>query len=174
MFPDNQLVRDMQKELDLIIQRGVINITRLLKASESVRSLGTQDDEDDFEMKSRQRKHTRKDDILVDDADSLGLKDNVSSRSTKNVSPGNSAFESRLSSAFAQAKSNAQNRDISFGQGRLTKKLIEQGIITPEILNKLQEEWSRTDKNDSDDGSSGSGSNGSGLRRNRSKRKGRR
>ncbi|KAL5017188.1 hypothetical protein ScPMuIL_006777 [Solemya velum] len=171
MFPDNQLVRDMQKELDLIIQRGVINITRLLKASESVISSGTRVDEDDFEMKSRsQRIHTREGELLADDTDDLGWKDNVSSH-LKNVSSGNSAFESRLTSAFVQAKSNAQNRDIKLGQGRLTTQLIKQGIITPEILNKLQEEWSKAEKNDSDDGGS---SNGAGLKRKRSKRKARR
>ena len=34
MFPDTALIQDIQSELDNIIQMGVINITRLIKASE--------------------------------------------------------------------------------------------------------------------------------------------
>ncbi|XP_072484862.1 ATP-dependent RNA helicase SUPV3L1, mitochondrial isoform X2 [Notamacropus eugenii] len=39
MFPDASLVRDLQKELDDIIQKGVHNITRLIRMSESQRML---------------------------------------------------------------------------------------------------------------------------------------
>lgn len=35
MFPDASLVRDLQKELDGIIQEGVHNITKLIKISET-------------------------------------------------------------------------------------------------------------------------------------------
>lgn len=35
MFPDASLIRDLQKELDGVIQEGVHNITKLIKVSES-------------------------------------------------------------------------------------------------------------------------------------------
>lgn len=35
LFPDTDTVRDMQKELDAIIQAGIVQLTRLLKNSES-------------------------------------------------------------------------------------------------------------------------------------------
>lgn len=35
MFPDTTVVRDVQRELDSIIQQGVINITKLIRASET-------------------------------------------------------------------------------------------------------------------------------------------
>lgn len=41
MFPDTALVRDMQKELDCLIQSGVTQLTRLLINSESGVSSGT-------------------------------------------------------------------------------------------------------------------------------------
>jgi len=44
LFPDATLVRDMQNELDLIIQQGVFQLTRLLKNSEQG------GDEDEFTM----------------------------------------------------------------------------------------------------------------------------
>nr|CAG4646068.1 EOG090X01V1 [Macrothrix elegans] len=41
LFPDANLVRDMQKELDCLIEDGVANITKLLKNSETATSTGT-------------------------------------------------------------------------------------------------------------------------------------
>lgn len=41
MFPDASLVRDMQKELDCLIQAGVAQLTRLLINSETKVSSGT-------------------------------------------------------------------------------------------------------------------------------------
>jgi ATP-dependent RNA helicase SUPV3L1/SUV3 len=46
LFPDQQLVRDTQKELDGIIQIGVFNITRLLKNSEKASSKEKEFDDD--------------------------------------------------------------------------------------------------------------------------------
>ena len=49
MFPDGDQVRQMQKQLDAIIQEGVANITKLLRNTESRISMDTTGD-DDFEM----------------------------------------------------------------------------------------------------------------------------
>lgn len=50
LFPATSLVRDMQTELDSMIQQGVFQLTRLLKNSETGVSSGTLAaiDEDDF------------------------------------------------------------------------------------------------------------------------------
>lgn len=45
IFPDANLVRDIQLELDEIIQQGVFQITKLLKNSETATSLNHPDEE---------------------------------------------------------------------------------------------------------------------------------
>lgn len=44
IFPDGNLVRDIQSELDEIIQQGVFQITKLLQNSESIASSAQSDD----------------------------------------------------------------------------------------------------------------------------------
>ena len=55
IFPEANLVRDIQKELDEIIQQGVIQITKLLQNSESAIS-SNQPDEDSFVL-SQNKEH---------------------------------------------------------------------------------------------------------------------
>jgi ATP-dependent RNA helicase SUPV3L1/SUV3 len=52
IFPDSNMVRDMQIELDDIIQQGVFQITKLLKNSETATSTNTPD-EDQFTISQR-------------------------------------------------------------------------------------------------------------------------
>jgi ATP-dependent RNA helicase SUPV3L1/SUV3 len=52
IFPDANLVRDIQKELDEIIQQGVFQITKLLQNSETAIS-SNQPDEDTFSISQR-------------------------------------------------------------------------------------------------------------------------
>lgn len=52
IFPDGNLVRDIQKELDEIIQQGVFQITKLLQNSETATSWN-RPDEDKFELSQR-------------------------------------------------------------------------------------------------------------------------
>ncbi|KAL3268936.1 hypothetical protein HHI36_008023 [Cryptolaemus montrouzieri] len=132
LFVDANLIRDMQKELDAIIQQGVVQITRLLKNSESVISSGTSSAaaEDEFSL-TRQKQHYLRD--------------------TK----------------------------TSLGKGRLTERLLAQGILTPNMLQELKKEWNNpsdkiskslpTPENNEDDGS-GDDDN-SGAKRTRRKRK---
>lgn len=58
LFPDANLVRDTQKELDAIIQQGVFQITRLLKNSENVISTNTPD-EDSISINHRRNNYLR-------------------------------------------------------------------------------------------------------------------
>ena len=160
MFPDADHVRDMQRELDQIIQLGVANITRLVRAAEA-RSPGAViiDSEDDFEMKHRKQRSVGFASEMVNDGDDdIPLK----------KSPGDgSSSSSRLSSSFLQAR-NAMKKggrgigEVKVGQGRLASQLIKKGLITPEVLAKLQAEWQLAgDKGRRESGSEGKHSAGS-------------
>ena len=59
LFPATSLVRDMQTELDSMIQQGVFQLTRLLKNSETGVSSGTSAaiDEDDFAINRQKQSY---------------------------------------------------------------------------------------------------------------------
>lgn len=61
LFGEAQLVRDMQRELDAVIQQGVVQITRLLRNSETGISSGTVSapDEDEFVINSKKQNYLR-------------------------------------------------------------------------------------------------------------------
>ncbi|KAG5670604.1 hypothetical protein PVAND_000854 [Polypedilum vanderplanki] len=107
MFPEAHLVRDTQKELDEIIQQGVVQITKLLQNSESGSVTSSGQPEDD---------------------------------------------------SFSQKKESSIRSDGKFAlKGRLTERLLAQGLLTPAMLQELKKEWgnqsgTRTnDDNDDDD-----------------------
>ncbi|XP_022916085.1 ATP-dependent RNA helicase SUV3 homolog, mitochondrial [Onthophagus taurus] len=116
LFGEADLVRDMQKELDLVIQQGVIQITRLLKNSESGYSSGTGATPDDEDYAAHRKK--------------------------QNYLRG--------------------NRKTNLGGGRLTERLLAQGLLTPNMLQELKKEWNRDDD---------SGDDGDGPKKTRRKRK---
>nr|CAD7591475.1 unnamed protein product [Timema genevievae] len=85
LFPEANLVRDMQKELDAIIQQGVFQLTRLLRNSETAVSSGTMSvDDDEFAIHQQKQSYLR---------------------------------------------------------GRLTERLLAQGLLTPNMLHELRQEW---------------------------------
>ncbi|CAH0629021.1 unnamed protein product [Chrysodeixis includens] len=86
MFPDVKLVRDMETELDAIIQQGIFQITRLLRNSEQV---------------------------LRDDPSMAAMNNKRHTRALK------SSDESK---------------------GKLSDLLVARGLITPQMLKKLQQE----------------------------------
>jgi ATP-dependent RNA helicase SUPV3L1/SUV3 len=61
LFPAASLVRDMQTELDAMIQQGVFQLTRLLKNSETGVSSGTLAaiDEDEFAINRQKQSYLR-------------------------------------------------------------------------------------------------------------------
>ncbi|XP_064631088.1 ATP-dependent RNA helicase SUPV3L1, mitochondrial-like [Lineus longissimus] len=146
MFPDAVHVRDMQQELDKIIQLGVFNITQLLKTSETNISNGPTDDEDDFEIKKRGRRSQRG--RLPDTALDLDL----------NEKPKSLADRFKMAKAVKAAK---------MPTGKVTEELIKQGLLTPELVDKLQKEWSEQVDQDKSRNGDGNGSlSGGGLRKN--------
>ncbi|CAH2091801.1 unnamed protein product [Euphydryas editha] len=96
MFPDVKLVREMETELDAIIQQGIFQITRLLRNSEQVlRS------EPEMSELGRGKK---------------------------------------MGNTHTQVKSDES-------KGKLSEMLVARGLITPQMLKKLQQELT-TDKTD--------------------------
>lgn len=95
LFKDAVLVRDLQHELDDIIQQGVVQITRLLRNLETGVSSGSSaaPDEDEFVINSRKQDYLR------------------------------------------------AVRGSGIGKGRLTERLLAQGILTPNMLQELKKEW---------------------------------
>lgn len=103
LFGEANLVRDMQKELDMVIQQGIVQLTKLLRNSETGYSSGvvSAPDEDMFQI--------------------------------------NMAKQSYLS----------EPKNSQIGRGRLTERLLAQGLLTPSMLQELKQEWSSGHNRDS-------------------------
>uniref|UniRef100_A0A8C4Y9A4 ATP-dependent RNA helicase SUPV3L1, mitochondrial n=1 Tax=Gopherus evgoodei TaxID=1825980 RepID=A0A8C4Y9A4_9SAUR len=140
MFPDANLVRDIQKELDNIIQIGVRSITRLIRASERT------------EVNDRM----------------LNLKDlpaaNQEQFSSVTKVPGQKRI--RGSKALGYKPAEVQSNMKSYGQGSLAARLVREGLLTQEMLKQLEREWQvhhnnngnfPTGKRDNQNGSKGTG-----------------
>uniref|UniRef100_A0A1B6D0T0 ATP-dependent RNA helicase SUV3 homolog, mitochondrial n=1 Tax=Clastoptera arizonana TaxID=38151 RepID=A0A1B6D0T0_9HEMI len=97
LFPDANLIRDMQNELDAVIYQGVFQLTSLLRNSETSTSSGTGEDiQEKFTMTQNKQSYLRND-----------------------------------------------RGSESIGRGRLTERLISQGLLTPHMLQELRREWNQ-------------------------------
>ncbi|KAK2491474.1 hypothetical protein MC885_021246 [Smutsia gigantea] len=110
MFPDASLIRDLQKELDGIIQEGVHNITKLIKVSETHKLLNLES----LSAESRSR--------LSGTLKSQARK----VRSTKTV-------------GIKDAEPPSSSPDT--GKKSLASRLVQQGLLTADMLKQLEEEW---------------------------------
>lgn len=91
LFPDGQIIRDMQKELDALIQEGIVKLTTLLVNSDAG------GEADSFELQTQRQNFYR-------DYKATGR----------------------------------------HSRGRLTERLIAEGLLTPQMLRELQSEWIRS------------------------------
>ncbi|KAK7072755.1 ATP-dependent RNA helicase supv3l1, mitochondrial [Halocaridina rubra] len=105
MFPDGELVRDLQTELDRMIEDGVSNITALVKNS-GTRLSNLEDSEDTFIMDQRMKKTER-----------------------------------NLPIPRSPRRKEDRKETGAFGRGRLTERLLAQGLLSPKMLEELQREW---------------------------------
>ncbi|XP_054164747.1 ATP-dependent RNA helicase SUV3 homolog, mitochondrial-like, partial [Oppia nitens] len=129
LFPDAELVRDMQKELDYIILQGVISITKLLRASETHNSYSLANTSDnELITKYKNRKNVINNTIFDTNYD-------------EDINDLNKLTENKpnISDIVFNDKSNKQISKQSLG-----KQLVKKGLITNEMLNRLQEEWSES------------------------------
>uniref|UniRef100_A0A8C7TSU5 ATP-dependent RNA helicase SUPV3L1, mitochondrial n=1 Tax=Oncorhynchus mykiss TaxID=8022 RepID=A0A8C7TSU5_ONCMY len=104
MFPDANHVREIQQELDSIIQLGVRNITRLIRATETSATPGI---------------------------------DPLSSQRRSGPSP--------VSPRRVRGAPKAQDSGVEAGQldKSLGSRLVQEGLLTPDLLKQLQKEWSK-------------------------------
>ncbi|XP_036121653.1 ATP-dependent RNA helicase SUPV3L1, mitochondrial [Molossus molossus] len=108
MFPDANLVRDLQKELDGIIQEGVHNITKLIKISETHKLLNLE---------------------------------NLSAESRSRL-PGTLKSQARRTRAAKTLGSKAAERPSpSAAERSLASRLVQQGLLTADMLKQLEKEW---------------------------------
>uniref|UniRef100_UPI00398E97B4 ATP-dependent RNA helicase SUPV3L1, mitochondrial n=1 Tax=Pristiophorus japonicus TaxID=55135 RepID=UPI00398E97B4 len=123
MFPDVNLVRDIQTELDSIIQIGVKNITRLIRASDSISAAATAGP-DDASINRGIRTNRR---INME-----GMKERDYSGSRR--IRGSKALGYRVVVCEADIPERSDDS--------LSARLVQQGQLTAELLQQLQEEWS--------------------------------
>ncbi|XP_072334862.1 ATP-dependent RNA helicase SUPV3L1, mitochondrial isoform X1 [Scyliorhinus torazame] len=125
MFPDVNHVRDIQTELDSIIQIGVKNITRLIRASDSISTAATTGF-DDVPVRGRIRTNGRI------NMEGTNTKDQVFSGSRR--IRGSKALGYKAVVCKAGTSQRAGDS--------LSTRLVQQGHLTAELLQQLQEEWS--------------------------------
>uniref|UniRef100_A0A668U750 ATP-dependent RNA helicase SUPV3L1, mitochondrial n=1 Tax=Oreochromis aureus TaxID=47969 RepID=A0A668U750_OREAU len=110
MFPDTALIREIQRELDDIIQQGVRNITRLIRASDTTVT------------------------------DPLQAQSNRHSQTGRGTGSTNFLTGSR---GQRGQRASGQMMDSS-----LASRLVRDGLLTPDLLQQLQREWSKDQKQD--------------------------
>lgn len=110
MFPDTASIREIQRELDDIIQQGVRNITRLIRASDTTVT------------------------------DPLQAQSNRHSQTGRGTGSTNFLTGSR---GQRGQKASGQMMDSS-----LASRLVRDGLLTPDLLQQLQREWSKDQKQD--------------------------
>lgn len=108
MFPDSSLVRNLQKELDIIIQDGVHNITKLIKLSESRKLLNLES--------SQSGNQSQLSGTLKSPAKRTRGTKSAGGKAAEPLSPGASELP-------------------------LASRLVQQGLLTADMLKQLQKEW---------------------------------
>ncbi|XP_067408750.1 ATP-dependent RNA helicase SUPV3L1, mitochondrial isoform X2 [Emydura macquarii macquarii] len=122
MFPDASLVRDIQKELDNIIQTGVHNIIRLIRASEATSVSGAIAVPDDFPL---QRTKVNDRMLNLEDLPEANRKEFASATTV----PGQRRM--RGSKVLSSKPT----------EGSLAATLVRKGLLTQEMLKQLEREW---------------------------------
>lgn len=118
MFPDAGHVRAIQKKLDDIIQIGVLNITRLIQASQvTSEAMGIP-------------------------AESLRTDDRLPHAEVTEVST-NKGMPRRAKGPKARSLQPADTQLGTRGpmKGPLAERLIQQGLLSKEVLKQLEKEW---------------------------------
>ncbi|XP_025910698.1 ATP-dependent RNA helicase SUPV3L1, mitochondrial isoform X5 [Apteryx rowi] len=136
MFPDAVLVRDIQKKLDDIIQIGVCNITRLIRASQSTAASGAAVAVSEEFPLSRTKRDTRL------------MSDLQGAKSTVQLPTAMEAPEERRVKSLKAYRSAARREDLkTHGRGSLADRLLREGLLTQEMLRELESEWQVQQRN---------------------------
>ncbi|KAG7177390.1 ATP-dependent RNA helicase SUV3-like [Homarus americanus] len=128
MFPEGELVRDLQTELDGMIDDGVTQIVRLLRNGDTRISNTAADTEDTFIMDQRKKNKFR------DRTFSLG--------NSEHLRQGPETQKLTLSGRPSKR---------ALTRGSLTERLLAQGLLSPKMLAELQREWQQQNNDDDND-----------------------
>ena len=137
MFVDTEIVRQVQQELDQVINEGVSNIVDLLKKVDNrqpgkpIASSANMIDEDTLEAKRRRMKAV-KGSWTHDDA-------NMAKKETDRKKPVISA-DSDEEVDISVGQELDVNKPLKKFSGTLTSQLLQQGIVTKEQIKQLQRE----------------------------------
>lgn len=127
MFPDASLVRDIQKELDDIIQIGVLNITRLIRVSEA--TSGAVAVPDDFPLQ------------MACVSDGMLNAEDLPEAKREPFPKAQGTRRTRGSKAIGSRPVEGHFRPPARVQGALAARLIQQGLLTQDMLKELENEW---------------------------------
>ncbi|MGH0136378.1 UNVERIFIED_CONTAM: hypothetical protein FKN15_060977 [Acipenser sinensis] len=133
MFPDANLIRDIQKELDNIIQLGVRNITWLIRASETNSSSLTGTDaipDDDIPLHRTFPKDR-----------GLNTEDLSEARQQKQ---GQRRIRGSKMLGYRTLDSQSEQ------DGSLSSRLVQEGLLSTDLLEQLQREWAASQANGED------------------------
>ena len=134
MFPDSEIVREVQNELDTVIEDGVANIVQLLKNSGKGNSSGLKDaiNEGVMDMKRKQQ-----DRMKNKWSHSLGeVMKKVDKKDTSEQSG-----EEVLQATERRKPKSSEGVNI-----KLTDRLLAQGLITPQMLEDIKRELKDDDE----------------------------
>ena len=132
MFVDTEIVRQVQQELDQVIEEGVNNIVDLLKNADNRPGASSNIEEDTLEAKRRRMKHMKNSWTHNDANMAKTERDQVRKQSV------------RSSSGDQEIDVNKKSVKVS---GPLTNQLLQQGIITKKMIKQLKRELEdRSDK----------------------------
>lgn len=136
MFPDAVLVRDIQKKLDDIIQVGVCNITKLIRASQSAAAACIAEVvSEDFPLSRTKR-------------DSRTVSDRPGAEAPEALSVAVEVPEERRARSLRAYRSAPRQEDLkSHGRGSLANRLLREGLLTREMLRQLESEWQDQHRN---------------------------
>lgn len=127
LFPEAALVRDMQKELDCLIQDGVTHLTRLLVNSETGVSSGTSQ--------------------VVEGEDRMtsSIKKNLPFYRKSRVFNSNLSLQ-LVRPCVSESRTPPAGESPEAPSGQLTERLLAEGLLTPQLLEELKREWQQEQK----------------------------
>nr|XP_020663644.1 ATP-dependent RNA helicase SUPV3L1, mitochondrial [Pogona vitticeps] len=140
MFPDATSVRNIQKEVDDIIQIGVLNITRLIRVSQT--TTGTVTIPEDITL---QRDSIG--DVKLDAEKSPKTKTELSRSNLKAPEQWRARGPKTTSSSRAATQMDKESQI----QGTLADRLIQQGLLSKSVLKRLEQEWRARHNGDAGD-----------------------
>ena len=145
MFVDTEIVRQVQQELDKVIEEGVSNIVELLKSADNRPGSASSQiiDEDTLEAKRRKIKFL-KNSWTHNDAN-MAKKETGSARTPVSKSSDDDDVLSSTKRAVGEEIDMNKTRSSKFS-GKLTNQLLEQGIITQKQIKQLKRELKDQEK----------------------------